>query len=137
MLLGLWGAISFAISLPFDKQAVVTSSALFAVTVLFFGVGLGNLLLAFFRSRKKPLKLDFSKEWRTALFLPFVHGLASFLTYSSMSYALIAYNASVKRLWSFWAVVLSGKFLKEGNINRKLAATLIMLLGIAVTLVLG
>lgn len=69
--------------------------------------------------------------------IPFVHAAASILTYAAMQYSLAAYAASVKRLWPLWTILLSGALLKEGNIKKKILATVIMLAGIALTVILG
>ena len=137
VMLGILGAISFAISFPFDKQAVVSSSALFSVILSFAGVGLGNLIFSALRNRGIPAGISIRENWRSLTLMPFVHAAGSFLTFAALPYALAAYSSSVKRLWSFWAVLLSGKFLKEKNIKRKLLATIVMLAGIVVTLLFG
>ena len=140
VLLGIAGAISFAISFPFDKKAVVASSPLFAVVCIFAVLGLASAFMVYLRAfaaKAELPRLHFRKDWRFFILLIFSHSLASFLSYAALNYALAAYAASVKRLWSFWAVLLSGKFLKEQNISRKLLATLVMLAGIAVTVIFG
>lgn len=139
VLLGIWGAVSFAVSLPFDKKAVVTSSALLTVVLAFLGVGLGNAIINLFLNRRNQKRsgLDFKSHGGLLIALPLIHSLASFLVFSALSYSLVAYAGSAKRLWSLWAVILSGKFLKEHNIKRKLLATIIMLAGIAVTIFYG
>ncbi len=139
VLLGIAGAISFAISLPFDKQAVLTSSALFAVMFAFAGMGIGNALIVWGRaavSRERP-RLYLRKDWRLFALLAISHSVAAYLSFAALNFALAAYAASVKRLWSLWAVILSGHFLEEKNIGRKLLATAVMLAGIAVTVLLG
>ncbi len=137
VLLALWGAVSFAISLPFDKKVVITSSSLFAVVVVFAGLALGSAIIFLLRRGKQGARLDFYENRRVLLLIPFVHTAASLLTYAALQYSLVAYAASVKRLWSLWAVLFAGAFLKEGNIARKIVATIIMLVGIALTVVLG
>ena len=136
MLLALWGALSFAISFPFDKKAVVASSPLFAIVVVFTGLALGSALVLFVR-REKGTHLSFRANRKVFLMIPFVHAAASLLTYAAMQYSLAAYAASVKRLWPLWTILLSGAFLKEGNIAKKVVATGIMLAGIALTVILG
>lgn len=137
VLLGLWGAFSFALSFPFDKKIVVASSPLFAVTIAFFIVGLANGLIGFALQGKKRFFDGLRDQWTTIAILPFVHGLAALMSYAALPYALAAYAASVKRLWSFWAVILSGSFLKERNFNKRIFATVLMFTGILVTLFLG
>lgn len=136
ILLALWGAISFAISFPFDKRAVVTSSPLFAVVVVFTGLALGSAIVLFLR-RGERVHLSFQNQKSILFMIPFVHAAASILTYAAMQYSLAAYAASVKRLWPLWTILLSGALLKEGNIKKKILATVIMLAGIALTVILG
>lgn len=136
--LGICGALSFAVSLPFDKKAVITSSSFFTIVILFTGVALGNIIIGYvLNMRNQQLRFNFKDNWRTLVIMPFVHTLASGLSFTALNYALVAYAGSVKRLWSLWAVLLSGKFLGEKNIGRKLLATGVMLAGIVVTLLLG
>jgi len=137
VIFGICGAISFAVSFPIDKQAVAASSPLFTVIMSFGGVGLGSLISAAIRNRGVLSGLSVRENWQALALMPFVHAAGSFLTFAALPYALAAYASSVKRLWSFWAVLLSGKFLAEKNIGRKLLATAVMLAGIAVTLLLG
>lgn len=139
VLLGIFGAVSFAISFPFDKKAVVASSALFALTLGFLGVGLANALISKVLSLKNRINrnLNFKSNLKVLLILPFIHTFAAYLTFQALNYSLAAYAGSVKRLWSLWAVILSGQFLNEAGAGRKLLATLIMLLGIAVTVFWG
>jgi len=136
IILGILGAFSFAASFPFDKKAVVTSSALFAIVVIFLTLGFLSAIFALIRSRGRVV-FDFRSNGKLLITLPFLHFAASILSFSSLNYALAAYAASVKRLWSFWAVLFSGKFLGEQHIGRKLLATGVMLLGIIITAVFG
>ncbi len=138
VLLGFYGAVSFAISFPFDKKIVVTSSALFALTLAFLAVGLINAMIFIFsnfRSREVFSSAGVSRP--ALLMIPLVQFCSAFLSYAALNYSLAAYAASVKRLWSLWAVILSGKFLGERHIKEKLIATLIMIVGILVTVFLG
>ena len=138
IIFGLLGAVSFAISFPLDKKAVVASSALFALVLICAGIALGNLLLyGMFRPSGVRVQFSWKENWRPLMLMPVVHTLGALLTFAALPYALAAYGSSVKRLWSFWTVLFSGKFLKEKNIGRKLLATIVMLLGIAVTLLFG
>ena len=138
VLLGIWGAVSFAISFPFDKKAVVASSGLLTAVIAFLAVGLGNAFIVYLRKfREEKPSLDFKNNWRILALMSVVHSIAAFLTFQALNYSLAAYAASLKRLWSFWAVLLSGRFLKEKNIGKKLLATVIMLGGIAITIFFG
>ncbi len=135
-LYALAGAVGFAFSFPFDKQAVMASSAIFFIGVAFFLVGVGNLLLGYLTA---PDRKRFFHIPREALrILPFslpVHVLGSFMTIQALNYSLAAYASSVKRLWSFWGVLFSGAILKEKNIGKKLWAVVIMLAGIVLTVI--
>lgn len=61
----------------------------------------------------------------------------SILCAQGLNYALVAYAASIKRLWSLWAVLFSSVVLREKNIGRKVMATGIMIAGILVTIIFG
>lgn len=139
VLFGLAGAVGFAISFPFDKAAILNSSALFFSAFAYLVIGLANLAIVFVMNDTGPANLikglmPVKKE------LPFFilfHTLGGFLAFQALNYALAAYAASVKRLWSLWAVILSGKILEEQNIFKKTIASLLMLGGIALTVFLG
>lgn len=141
VLLGILSAVSFAISLPFDKKGVLASSPIFMGALGSFIVGLGNFCILLFRQYRArtltPVFVSLWKERRTAIWMPFVHSVGIVLTLAALPLALIAYGSSVKRLWSFWTVILSGRFLKEKNIKIRILATTIMLIGIGVTVFLG
>lgn len=132
------GAVGFALALPFDKKAVVASSALVFVGLMGLGIGLGSLALGWALARDKKEFFRVPKEvWRILpLYLPSTL-FSTILSAHALNFAPIAYAASVKRLWSFWAVLFSGAFLKEKDIGRKLFATIIMLGGVAITLIFG
>lgn len=139
ILLGLWGAVSFGLSFPFDKRAVVTGSSLLVAVVGFSMIGVASVAMAFLRGMhagERP-RLHMRENWRFLAVMPFIHSISTYLTFTALSYALAAYAVSVKRLWSFWAVLLSGRFLKERNIGRKFLATLAMLGGIALIVFFG
>ncbi len=127
--LALAGAVLFALSFPLDKKAVITSSALFFVGLAFPLIALGNLIIYRLRKQAWP---DFTFvrniKWLPVYFL--IHAGGTMLSTHSLNYALAVYASSVKRLWSFWAVIFSGAILKE-NIGQKLLATIVMLLGIS------
>ncbi len=137
-LLGILGSVLFAFSLPFDKKAVVTSSALFMVVISLLSVGVITLIWNGF------IKKDFRsgilvgvKAWKKPLFLMALLGAAgTFLVNQALSYTLVFYAASIKRLWSFWTVILAGRFLEE-KIGWRLTATIIMFLGIVITAYFG
>lgn len=128
------GAVAFAFSFPFDKQAVISSSGLFVVAAIAPALGIISIVIS---RLKKPL-LDnvrtLSGKWHSVIVIMVVHALGFVLATVSLQYALAASASSVKRLLSFWAVLFSGKLLQEKNIGTKIFATVIMLLGIVITL---
>lgn len=133
-LYALAGAVGFAVSFPFDKQALLASSTLFFVGLGFFSVGVGNLVLNYALAKNRGSFFHMPKEaLPIMLMLIPVHSLGSYMTMQALTYSLAAYAASVKRLWSLWGVLLSGAILKEKNIGHKLLAVLIMLFGIFLT----
>ena len=134
----LLGVLSFALSFPFDKQAVVASSTLFSGSVVFPIIAVGNLVLFLLCSEWKQTTLR--TLWRKRRLLAWhlcAFTLGSFLALYALNFALAAYASSIKRLQALWSVIFSGAFLGEGNIVRKVMATLIMLLGIIFTVVFG
>ena len=137
VVLGILGSLLFAISFPFDKKAVVTSSALFLTATFFFVVGSATLLLSSFR-RNFRRELKSVWQWRYAvLSTGFILILGALLTSQALNYSLASYAASAKRMWSFWTVLLAGKFLSEKHIGRRLGASAVMFSGILITVFLG
>lgn len=133
--LGMLGSVLFAISFPLDKKAVITSSALFASSLIFMSIGIITIFINQVRDkefaremirivRNKPMPLFF-----TSLSL----GIGVFLTNQAFNYSLVAYASSLKRLQALWTVALSGRFLQERNLTRKFLATIIMFLGIVLS----
>ncbi len=135
ILMGLAGSVLFAISFPLDKQAVLLSSGLFFAGAISFAVGLCTLLLIQIRERGFAGHMLTELKQRPAAFalLSVTWGIGAFLTNEALNYSLAAYAASFKRLQALWTVVLSGHFLGEKGLTRKLFATVIMLAGIAIT----
>ncbi len=133
------GSLLFALSFPFDKKAVVLSSALFMATVAFFIIGTCTILLNLWFSGS--FRKEFWPHLRTYRFSFLLVALldagGAWLTLHALNFSLAAYAASAKRLWSFWTVILAGAFLKERNVRMRLAAALLMFLGILLTAIFG
>lgn len=132
---GLLGSFLFALSFPFDKQAVVTSSGIFATSVRMFSVGGIVLFLNVVFNRRFLRELvPVVKEWRMPLLsVSAVHAVGDFLTTQALAYSLAAYAASIKRLWSFWTILLAGKVLNEKKVGFRFMAAAVMFLGIIIT----
>ena len=130
------GAFLFAFSFPYDKQAVVASSAFFFLGAAFLLIGMGNLLLgyALIKDRANFFTIPRAVVPIFLISIP-VQTAGVFLTLQALNYSLAAYAASTKRLWSFWGVLFSGALLKEKNIGKKLLAVLLMLFGIVLTII--
>lgn len=137
IILGIVGALLFAFALPFDKKGVVTSSALFFSAVYLVLVGVTSLIIYVIQKKDFSVHRKFKANWQIIFLMVAVNIAGFFLTAQALNYTLIAYAASVKRLWSFWAVILSGSLLAEKNIGKKLLATSVMLAGIVVTSLFG
>lgn len=139
VMLGIVGAILFAVSLPFDKKALLASSGLFAAAIVVLSVGVVTLILniALNPSFRSAFAFDALKWKKELAAVALLNAAGGFLTLQALQYSLVAYGASLKRLWSFWAVVFAGQFLKEAHWKRRMLATLIMLLGIGITAVWG
>lgn len=134
VLLGIVGALLFAISFPLDKKAVITSSTFSFVALANLGMGLPYLCWNLIRHPQSFKIIKKEKKQLVPLFL--VQTLGSIFCAQALHYTLAAYAAGGKRLWSVWTVLLSGSILKEKHIGRKLVATGIMLVGIVVSLML-
>lgn len=137
IILGIIGALLFALSFPFDKKAVTTSSALFFSAIYLVLVGLASLIIYIVQKKDFSVHRKLKANWQIILLMVVVNIAAFFLTAQALNYTLAVYAASVKRLWSFWAVILSGSLLAEKDIGKKLVATSIMLAGIVVTSLFG
>ncbi len=137
IILGILGALFFAFSFPFDKKAVITSSALFFSAVYLVIVGLVSLIIYAVQKKDFFVHKSLKTNWRIIFLMVLVNIAGFFLTAQALNYTLAAYAASVKRLWSFWAVILSGQLLGEKDIGRRLTATGIMLVGIVITSLFG
>ena len=137
--LGLLGSLLFALSFPFDKQAVLTSSGIFATAMRMISVGVLVLgINAILSHRFRQELIPAIKQWRMPILaVSAVSAIGDFLTTQALAYSLAAYAASLKRLWPFWTVILAGRFLKEENIKQRFAATAIMFIGIIVMVLLG
>ena len=137
VLLGILGALLFALSFPFDKKAVITSSAPFLTVISFSVVGSSTIILSSFR---RDFRNELGKVWvwkRELLFLGFILTLGALLTSQALNYSFASYAASAKRIWAFWTVLLAGRFLLEKNIGRRLLASAVMFSGIIITVFWG
>lgn len=139
VVLGIFGALLFAVSIPFDKKVVLASSGLLYAISIQFVVGFLTLLGNYAGQREfRAAFLPALSLWRGKLiFLAVCGSMGTFLTNQALNYSLVAYAASVKRLWSFWTVLLAGKFLREQNVRGRLIATGVMLVGLIITAVFG
>lgn len=138
VLLGLCGAVLFAFSFPLDKIAVTHSSAFFDLAVTFIGVALMTFILNILFSPTFTNKLcrSLRTQIKPLLFLSVLLALGNILTLQALNYSLVAYAANLKRLSSFWAVILGGSFLREDRIIVRLIAVCIMFSGILISVIL-
>lgn len=131
---GLLGALLFAFSFPLDKQSVTHSSGLFFAFAGYFSIGVITLIQThIFHAQKGNLYASARPALKEMPWYILMHAVGGFLTLQALSYTLAVYAASVKRLWSLWAVLFSGAFLREKNIFQKLLATFVMVAGVALT----
>lgn len=136
---GIFAVFAFSFSFPLEKKAILASSTLLFSACMFLLVGVVSAFLSFLFDREKTrngLRLvsrhkGFVFGWILAL------AGGGFLVNHALNFTLAVYAASVKRLQALWGVLLGGAFLKEGNILFKVTATLIMLSGIAITVIFG
>ncbi len=134
---GLVGSILFAASFPFDKIIVVKSSAIFAVFSAFTAISIFSFFINIFLNKGFYLRFNsiVKNNFKPNLSIAFLTSFGTILTNQALNYSLAAYGASLKRLAVLWTVILSGKFLKEKNIEIKLTATIIMFVGILISII--
>ena len=139
VLFALLGTLSFAITYPFDKKAVITSSSLFFAATVFILMGLVHFAYSSIMRREERRNFfEQFKNIRGSVFIfALVYALGLFFSLQALNYAVAAYASSVKRLSSLWAVLLSGALLQEKNISKKLIAVAVMFGGVIVTLFLS
>lgn len=139
VLFALGAVLFFALSFPFDKRALLTSSPLFFAGLISLVVGIFNLVFHIVLSREISISWSTFKKipFRDTLLLAVFFISGSFLTIYALKFSLAAYAASVKRLWPLWAVLLSGGILAEKNIAKKLIAVSLMLAGIFLSVFFG
>lgn len=129
---GILGSLLFAISFPFDKIAVVQSSALFATFLIFTILGILTFLINVIRERNFPSVVieSLTNHFRANLLISIFSSLGIVLTNQALNYSLVAYASSLKRLQALWTVIIAGKFLEEKEMKRRLVATILMFFGI-------
>ncbi|MEK7193071.1 MAG: DMT family transporter [Patescibacteria group bacterium] len=133
---GLAGSVLFAISFPFDKIAVVKSSALFATFLIFTFLGILTLLLNILRERKfaSVVISSLSQHFKANLLISLFSSIGAVLTNQALSYSLAVYASSFKRLQALWTVIIARKFLEEKEAGRRVMATILMFLGILLSI---
>ncbi|MDO8492046.1 MAG: DMT family transporter [bacterium] len=129
---GLIGSVLFAISFPFDKIAVVQSSALFATFLIFTSLGILTYAINAVRDGKFTATVieSFTQHFKANIFISVFSSIGIVLTNQALNYSLAAYASSLKRLQALWTVIIAGKFLEEKETGRRVIATLLMFLGI-------
>ena len=138
ILYGLIGSVLFAISFPLDKLVVVRSSALFGTFIIFSALGILTYLV---NVLVKPKFNEFlgkvlAKDLRALFLIAVASSVGIFLTNQALNYSLAAYASSLKRLQALWTIILAGAFLKEKEIRRRVFATIIMFLGILLSVLM-
>lgn len=129
---GLAGSVLFAISFPFDKIAVVQSSALFATFVIFSCLAVLTFLFNVLRERKFASIIfhSLTSHFGANILISVFSSIGLVMTNHALNYSLAAYASSLKRLQALWTVLIAGQFLKEKDMSRRVVATLLMCVGI-------
>jgi drug/metabolite transporter (DMT)-like permease len=133
------GSVLLSFSFVFDKKAVLASSGLFFSMCAALAIGITTGTVRILRRYDAPkTQHQFKMYWALLLIIAFVMAAGLFLTNESLRYTFAAYAASVKRLWSLWAILFAGIFLHERKFfMQRIAATLIMLGGIFLIIFFG
>src|SRR3989344_3215452 len=77
-----------------------------------------------------------TKDKKALLLISVASSAGVFLTNQALNYSLAAYVSSLKRLQALWTVLLAGALLKEKEIRRRVFATIIMFLGILLSVLI-
>jgi len=130
---GLLGSFVFAIAFPFDKLAVVTSSGLFASSLI--AVLIGGLVLITAPLWQKDftfaLRVRSTRQFSMLFAISVLLGCGTLLTNMALAFAPAAYASSAKRFQVVWTNLLAGAFLKEQHTGERLVGVLLMLLGLS------
>ncbi len=129
---GLMGSVLFAVSFPFDKITVVNSSALFATCIVFTILGLLTFAINVLRDKRfyGMVCASFTRHFTANMAVSLCSSVGVVLTNQALNYSLVAYASSLKRLQALWTVIIAGKYLREKDMPRRVLATLIMFVGI-------
>lgn len=134
---GLVASVLFAFSFPLDKIAVASSSALFMTAFIFSAIGIVTACMQWGRDRSFPRRLAaaaVAEPGATASLI--IVGSAGFLlTNQALTYTLVAYAASFKRLQAVWAILFARARLGERETVRRVAATAVIFGGIMMTII--
>lgn len=136
---GLIGSVLFAISFPFDKLAVVKSSALFATFIIFTILGFLTYAvnLAIDRKFSGVLVQTFTRYLKANILVSLCSSIGVLLTNQALNYSLVAYASSLKRFQALWTVIIAGRFLREKEVTHRAIATIIMFAGILLSVLWG
>ena len=124
--LALLTAVLGAISVNFDKLAVLASSPMIQTSGAFIFVVL--FVYSWSKGSGRWTTLDRTKFWPLFKW-GLVLGVSNILMNSGYYFGLASYVGSLKRTQILWVVLLSWLILKEKNIPMKFVAALLILLG--------
>jgi len=127
----------YALASIVDRYVVVNliSAPTFLFYILLFTAVNFLLMSVFFNRGVKDIKHGFSEHWKIFLLAGFLTFAARVLQIYAVSLETPSLVLSVKRLGVLIGLVLAGKFLHENNLERKIFASVIMLIGVVLIVV--
>jgi drug/metabolite transporter (DMT)-like permease len=126
-------AMLWSISSSIDKVGLTNSSAAFWVICLNGFLSLSLFPLMALKSKSLD---ELPKNLKLTAPAGFFNGIANLFQMIAFSMTLVIYVASIKKLSSVLTVIYGGIMLKEKGLKRRLAATLLMVLG-SIVILLG
>ncbi len=118
----------WAITANFDKIGVVNSSPLFySFTVQLY---IGTLMLVFVIPKFRKAPESFNKNLKAMLGVGILSTLTIICHMLAISLTLVPYVISIKRTNSILSVIFGRIFFKEGYLKERLAAAVLMFIGV-------
>ncbi|MFH0890360.1 MAG: EamA family transporter [Candidatus Aenigmatarchaeota archaeon] len=124
-------AILYAISSLFDKIILDQTTPITYLILVQIFISINFMFLISFRYKNglKPV-INAMKSWRSISLISLFTLLGRIAYMFAASLSFISLAVPVKRMSSLFTVIIGGTSFKEKNIDRKIIATIVMLIGI-------
>lgn len=121
-------AFLYSVATNFDKLAFLNSDPVFGPGIVFTILGLA--FFVFSLTKRLAITRIFGQNSKKLFLIGVLTATSNFFINSAYRYQIVPYVISVKRLSIVFSVIIGGMFFKEKNINRRLAAAVIILMGL-------